>query len=100
MMEWYTVLLAGVVVVLAAVLAAIAFSAYRRFAESRFGFIGLAFLMLCLTGVLSLIDETIDLFDEQFAVEPGPLLLIVASLGLLYLGLLRARRPNGPPEHG
>ena len=99
-LEWLTELLAAVLVALAAILAVIAWSASRRFEEARFRYIGLAFLLLSATGALSLIDELTDVFDEEFAVEPGPLLLIVASLGLLYLGLLRARRPREPTPHG
>lgn len=100
MIEWLTVVFAGGVVALAGVLSGIAWSASRRFEEGRFRYIALAFLMLCITGVMSIVDEITDLFDEQFAVEPGPLLLIVVALTFLYMGLLRSRRPNHSPQHG
>jgi hypothetical protein len=100
MVEWLTVALALVVVVLAAILTTIAWSAARRFEERRFAYITVAFLVMSLTGVMSIIDETFDLFDEQFAMEPGPLLLIVVALAFLYLGLLRGDRMRESPPHG
>lgn len=99
MIEWVTVALASVVVALAAILTTVAWSAARRFEERRFTFIAVAFLVMSVTGVMSIIDETLDLFDEQFAMEPGPLLLIVVALSLLYLGLLRGDRIRESAPH-
>jgi hypothetical protein len=100
MTEWLAVALAVVLVALSGTLAGIAWSAARRFQERRFLLIALAFLTVGATAVMSLIDETVDLFDEQFAVEPGPLLLLVIALALLYVALLRGTRAPGSPADG
>ncbi|MCI4368574.1 MAG: hypothetical protein L3K09_03315 [Thermoplasmata archaeon] len=100
MTEWLAVGLTVVLVAASAILTFIAWTATRRFEERRFLLITLAFFVVFVTGIVALLDETIDLFHEQFAIEPGPLVLIVFSQGLLYLALLRGSRPRGTDGNG
>lgn len=98
--ELITFLLAAVVTLLAAALTAIAWSAARRFEDTRFFLIGIAFLTLSAVGLLSILSENFGLFDEAFAVEPAPLVLVLVALAVLYLALFQPHRGAGARPDG
>ncbi len=98
--DWLASGLAIVLVALAGVLTGVAWAAARRFEDRRFFLIGIAFLTLSLTGVLSILSESFGAFDEAFTVEPAPLFLIVLAVAVLYVALFQARLGGGAGEHG
>lgn len=99
-MEWLIVVLGTVLWLLAATLTGIAWSAWRRFEDRRFLLVGITFLTISLAGFLSVVSETTGLWDEAFAVEPGPLLLLVLAVGTLYGAFLRPRGSAPGAGHG
>lgn len=99
-MELWVAVLGIVVVVLAGTLTGLAWSAWRRFEDSRFLLVGITFLTLCAVGFLSVLSEAFHVWEQAFAVEPGPLALLVVALATLYGAFFRRRRPTGAPNHG
>lgn len=94
--ESLSTLLAG----LGLVLMGIALAAARRHQDSRLGLVAAAQGLLALLGVLSLINQVSPLYGGEFVVDPIPLAIAVAAVGLLYVALVR--RPSNPVarKHG
>ena len=99
-MEWPILVLGSLLTVLAGALAVVAARGWRRFGDGRMLLVTITFLVLSLAGLLSTITEYTGFADEAFAVEPGPLVLLVVAVGSLYGAFLRRRRPPEPPVHG
>ena len=100
MVELLSVILGLATAILATALAVFAMISARRFEERRFWLIGGAFLTLAFMGAAAFVSEAFELQDEQFAVGPAPLVLVVIALTLLYLALLQGRRRPETHENG
>ncbi len=99
-MELLTVLLSVLLAVLAAALTFVALRSWARFGDHRFVLVAITFLVLSVTGILALLSELFGIADETFAVEPGPLALLVIAVGALYGAFFRRRNSRGAVEHG
>ncbi len=97
-MEPWSVLLALVLIALSGTLTVVALSAGRRFEDGRVLWVGVTFGILALVGGLALLSELTGFADEAFAVEPGPLLLLVVAVAVLYAAFFRSRRPPRPAD--
>jgi len=75
--------------VLSGVLTVVAFAASRRYDDRRFVWVGIAFLTVSITGFFSILSEFYGFADEAFAVEPGPLVLLVIAVLALYVAMFR-----------
>jgi hypothetical protein len=90
------VLLAG----LAGTLALIAFLAGRRYGEARLFFVAASFALLSIVGMVALVGAISPRYGGGLQVDALPLLLLVASSGLLYLAVVRGRTHASVPQHG
>ncbi len=100
MAEPLTALLAFGLGVLAAVLGSLAVLAARRFEERRFLAVAVGFALISVVGFLAFVSELYNLLDEQFAVEPAPLALLVVSVGLLFYAMVPRTEARGVVGHG
>lgn len=98
MAELLVVSLGTLLTVLSGLLTAVAMMASRRYDDRRFLWVGIAFLMVSVTGFLSILSEFFGFADEAFAVEPGPLILLVVAVTALYVAMFR--RPPSPQTPG
>jgi hypothetical protein len=98
MVEWWTVGLGTLLTVLSGLLTVVAALASRRFEDRRFVWVGIAFFTVGVTGFFSILSEFFGFADEAFAVEPGPLILLVIAVTALYVAVFR--RPPSPRAPG
>lgn len=88
----------GVAVILAGlsfILSAIGGSAAAKYRDLRLSLVSAGLTLIGVVGVLSVLHEISPRYGAPFAISTVPLLLLVVSVGLLYVALVRGspRRP-------
>ena len=90
MVEILPLALGLVLTALSGTLTALALLASLRFDDSRFAWVGISFFTIAVAGCLAVMSEFYNFAEEAFALEPGPLALLVVAVALLYLSMFRS----------
>lgn len=94
-MDVYTEFAAVILAGLAFILAAIGGVAAARYRDPRLGLVAAGLALIGVVGVLSALNQLSPRYGGMFGISTVPLIFLVASVGLLYLALVRGR-PGRP----